>query len=169
MRPILLLFLAAVLVPASLAARPLPPPLPAPVFDPLRFFDGTTHGTATLQIILKPRTPVRVEGHGRVGGDGILTLDQTVTEGDKPPTKRRWTFTPLGHGRYAGMLSDAAGPVAGDVTGNRLHLHFRMKGGVVADQLLDLAPDGQSAHNRMRFRKFGVVVARLDETIRKLP
>ena len=42
-----------------------------------------------------------------------------------------------------------------------------MKSDIIADQLLDLAPDGQSTHNRMRFRKFGVVVARLDETIRR--
>ena len=165
MRPIALVL--AALAPASLTAHAVPPPRPSPVFDPVRFFDGRTQGTGTLTIMMMKRQPVRVQGYGRVDRDGVLTLDQIVTEGRKPPTGRRWTFTPAGPGRYTGTLSDAAGPVAGDVTGNRLHLHFRMKGDIVADQLLDLAPDGQSTHNRMRFRKFGVVVARLDETIRR--
>ena len=59
--------------------------------------------------------------------------------------------------------------MAGDVTGRRLHLHFHMKDGVVADQKIDLADDGESAQNHMTFRKLGVIVARLDETIRRVP
>lgn len=161
--------LFAALVPASLVARTLPPPLPSPVFDPARFFAGHTEGTGRLTVILARHQPVHVDGRGRVDGAGVLTLDQTVTEGAKVPTTRRWTFTPAGPERYSGTLTDATGPVAGDVTGNRLHLHFHMKGGVIADQLIDLASDRQSAHNLMTFRKFGVVVARLDETIRRVP
>ncbi|MGI4875943.1 MAG: DUF3833 family protein [Janthinobacterium lividum] len=161
-----LLSVPVVLFATTALAAHVAPPLPSPIFDPARFFAGATHGTGSLKVMASRRAPVDVEGHGKVDGD-VLTLDQVVREGDKPPTKRRWTFRPLGDGRYAGTLSDAAGPVAGDVTGNRLHLHFRMKGGIVADQLLDLAPDGQSAHNRMSFRKFGILVGRLDETIRR--
>ena len=157
----------AVLVPASVAAHRLPPPQPSPVFDPASFFAGRTVGTATLTVVLAKPTPVHVDGRGRVDG-GVLTLDQTVAEGGKAATTRQWTFRPAGPGRYAGTLSDAAGPVAGEVTGNRLHLHFKMTGGIVADQRIDLAADGQSAHNRMTFRKFGIVVARLDEIIRRL-
>jgi hypothetical protein len=157
--------LLALLLPTIAAARPAPPP---PTFDPLVFFAGRTEGRGILKVVLSPHKPVVVHGIGRVSDD-VLTLDQTVTEGDKPPAERRWTFTALGRGRYAGTLTDATGPVAGDVTGNRLHLHFHMKGGIVADQRIDLAPGGQSAHNRMSFRKFGIVVARLDETIRRVP
>lgn len=142
--------------------------MPSLVFDPARFFAGRTQGTGSLKIIAAKRKPVHVEGRGRVDSDGVLVLNQTVIEGDKAPTGRRWTFRQIAPSRYTGTLSDAAGPVAGDVTGNRLHLHFKMHGGIVADQLLDLAADGQSAHNRMTFRKFGVVVARLDEIIRRL-
>ncbi len=159
------LLLLAVLLPATAVAAPPP----APTFDPLVFFAGRTEGQGRLKVALSPHKAVTVHGRGRVERDGSLTLDQTVTEGDKPPTERRWTFTALGNGRYAGTLTDAVGPVAGDVTGNRLHLHFHMKGGIVADQRIDLAPGGQSAHNRMSFRKFGIVVARLDETIRRVP
>lgn len=163
-----LLFISIVLLTASTLTAHVTSPLPSPVFDPAVFFAGATHGTGSLKVMASKRAAVDVEGHGKVDGTGVLTLDQIVRQGGKPLTKRRWTFRPLGGGRYAGTLSDAAGPVAGNVSGNRLHLHFRMKGGIVADQLIDLAPDGQSAHNRMSFRKLGIVVARLDETIRRV-
>lgn len=166
-RKLLPFLLAALLTPSAVFAASLPP-APSPVFDPARFFEGHTQGTGSLKIVAAKRQPVRVEGRGRVDSDGVLVLDQTVTEGGKPPAKRSWTFRQTAPGRYTGTLSDAAGPVSGDVTGNRLHLHFRIHGGIVADQLLNLSGDGQSAHNRMTFRKFGVIVARLDETIRRV-
>lgn len=145
------------------AAAPADPP----TFDPLTFFAHRTEGRGTLKTIVGKATPVVVNGTGRVADDA-LTLDQTVRQGDKAATIRRWTFRAAGAGRYAGTLSDAAGPVAGNVAGRRLHLHFRMHGGIVADQWLDLAADGQSAQNHMTFRKFGVRVAVLDETIRRV-
>lgn len=140
-----------------------------PTFDPLVFFAGRTEGRGSLKIMLSRARSVTVHGRGRVEPDGTLVLEQTVIEGDKAPADRRWTFRPAGPGRYTGTLTDAAGPVAGDVAGSRLHLHFRMHGRITADQRLDLAPDGQSAHNRMTFRKMGMVVARLDETIVRRP
>ena len=152
-----------VAVPLRLAAAPT-----SPLFDPDVFFAGRTEGQGTLKVLLSPPKPVTVHGSGHVDA-GVLTLDQTVNEGDKPATTRQWVFRPVGPGRYAGTLSDAAGPVAGNTDGNRLHLHIHMKGGIVADQRIDLAEDGRSAHNRMTFRKFGLVVARLDETIRRVP
>lgn len=165
-----LLLFVPLLAAAPCVSRPaLPPPAPAPVFDPAQFFAGRTEGRGMLKIMLSRRTPVVVHGHGRIAADRSLVLDQTVSEGGKVPTERQWTFRAAGPGRFAGTLSDAAGPVGGDVAGNRLHLHFRMHGGIVADQLLDLAPDGQSAHNRMTFRKLGIVVATLDETIQREP
>lgn len=148
------------------AATAGPPPA-SPVFDPLTFFAGRTEGQGSLRIMLSRARPIVVSGSGRVERDGSLTLDQTVIEGDHAPTVRRWTFRAIGPGRYTGTLSDAAGAVAGDVSGSRLHLRFRMHGGIVADQRLDLGVDGASAHNRMTFRKFGVIVARLNETIRR--
>lgn len=42
-----------------------------------------------------------------------------------------------------------------------------MKGGFVVEQWLDLAPGGRSARNHMTMRKFGIVVAGLDEMISK--
>ncbi len=143
-------------------------PAAAATFDPLAFFAGRTEGRGTLKILLHRTVPVVVHGRGTRDGD-TLRLDQTVIEGDKPPAERRWTFTAATLPHYTGTLTDAVGPVSGDVDGARLHLHLHLHGGIVADQRIDLADDGRSAHNRMTFRKFGIVVARLDETIRRQP
>ncbi|WP_375403792.1 DUF3833 family protein [uncultured Sphingomonas sp.] len=148
--------------PAALAAAP------TPVFDPLIFFAGLTEGTAKLKIVLRAARAVRVEGSGTIRPDGALVLDQTVAQEGKPATRRRWRIHRTGPTTYAGTLSDAVGPIAGEVTGNRLHLSFTMKGGLATDQWLTLSPDGRSAANILTARKFGVTVARLDETIRKL-
>ena len=66
---------------------------------------------------------------------------------------------------HADRLPPAPSP--GDASGNRLHLRFRMKGGIDGEQWLYLASGGQSASNHTVFRKFGIAVATLDETIRK--
>ena len=53
--------------------------------------------------------------------------------------------------------------------GNRLHLRFTTTdGGLDAEQWLYLQPGGRVALNRMVLRKFGLPVATLDETIRKV-
>lgn len=142
---------------------------PGPVFDPIAFFAGHTEGTGGLKIATKRRQRTLVEGHGVVGADGAVTLDQDVRRGNGAPTHRTWHLRRVGTGRYAGTLTDAVGPVAGTVSGNRLHLRFRMKGGLQAQQWLYLRPGGQVADNRMVVTKFGIPVASLDETITRLP
>ncbi len=160
---------ATLLAPPLLACAPaIPAAAPAPVFDPLTFFAGRTEGIATLKIVLSDPRAVRVEGVGRVEPGGTLVLDQVVAQEGKPATRRQWRIRRTGPASYAGTLSDATGPVTGEVTGNRLRLNFTMKGGFATEQWLTLAPDGRSAANLLTARKFGVVVARLDETIRKL-
>lgn len=140
----------------------------APVFDPSVFFAGRTAGQGTVNVILRAKEPLRVEGAGRVEGDGTLVLDQIVRRGARPPERRQWRFRRLGPGSYGGTLSDATGPVRAEVSGNRLHLRYPMKGGVQAEQWLYLQRDGRTALNRMSIRKFGMAVAHIDETIRKL-
>ncbi|WP_375429242.1 DUF3833 family protein [uncultured Sphingomonas sp.] len=158
---------AAVLALAAYAPA-IPAAAPAPTFDPATFFAGRTEGTATLKIIMRAARAVRVQGTGRVAPDGTLVLDQIVAQEGQPVTKRQWRIRRTGPKTYAGTLSDAVGPIAGEVTGNRLHLSFRMKGGIATEQRLTLGPDGRSATNILTARKFGVTVARLTETIRKL-
>lgn len=139
-----------------------------PVFDPAVFFAGRTQGDGTLKVVFKDAQPVRVQGSGQIAPDGSLTLDQVVVRGGRPPERRQWRIRRAGSGSFAGSLSDASGPVTGDVRGNRLHLAYPMKGGVHAEQWIYLQPDGRSALNRMRITKFGMPVASLNETIRKL-
>ena len=154
---------------AAFAPAPAPQvPSAAKPFDAIRFFDGRTEGQGVLKVALRSPATIRVQSRGRVQTDGTLSVRQTVSEGDKPARTREWRIRELSPGRYAGTLSDASGPVAGEAVGNRLHLRFRMKGGLDAEQWLTLAPGGRSAHNVMRVRKFGLTVASLDETIRKL-
>ena len=111
---------------------------------------------------------LEVDGRGTLGADGVLTLDQRVERGGSAPSTRSWRIRRTGPGLYAGTLTDAAGPIRGEARGNRLRLRFRMKGGFDAEQWLTLSPDGRSATNRMTVSKFGVRVATIDETIRKV-
>ena len=161
----------AVLPLALLAAcAPTPPPAPAgPAFDPIAFFSGRTRGAGTLRIILRRDETLTVEGRGRVDAEGALILDQRVERTRRPAQRRRWVIRRTGPGRYAGTLTDAAGPVAGEARGNMLRLRFPMPGGFAAEQRLTLSPDGRTAQNRMTVRRFGIVVAHLDETIRRFP
>ncbi len=162
-------FLTAPLLLAAFAPAPAPPAAGATeAFDAIRFFDGRTEGQGVLKVVLRSPTTIRVQSRGRIETDGTLSVRQTVSERDKPARTREWRIRELSPGRYAGTLSDASGPVVGEAVGNRLHLRFRMKGGLDAEQWLTLAPGGRSARNLMRVRKFGLTVASLDETIRKL-
>lgn len=111
---------------------------------------------------------VRVHGSGRTERDNVLVLEQVVNEGDKPARTRTWRIREVSPGHYAGTLSDAVGPVTGEQVGGRLHLAFTGTDGYGYQQWLTFASDGRSAHNVLQVRKFGVVVANLDETIRKL-
>ena len=139
---------------------------PEPVFRPEQFFAGETSGTGTLKVVGRERVTTFVESTGRLQPDGSLKLRQRITEGDKPPRVRTWVVRPLGGGRYTGTLTDAKGPVAGEVSGNRFHVRYKGDGTTV-EQWLYLQPDGRTVVNRLEARKFGVTVAALEETIRK--
>jgi len=111
---------------------------------------------------------LRVRSEGRVGADGVLVLEQLVQDGGGPPRRRHWRMWATAPGRYSGSLSDAVGPVAGELQGKRFRLGFRMKGGLKVEQWLTPLPDGRTVINRMTVRKFGIPVATVDETIRKI-
>ncbi len=141
---------------------------PAPSFDPISFFAGRTEGVGRMKIAFGPTREVRVHGRGAVLADGTIVLTQDVDRANKPPEHREWSIRETAPGRYAGTLSDAGGPIVGETVDDRLHLSYRSKSGYAVDQWMSLAPDGRSAANRLTARKMGVVVAHLDETIRKL-
>ncbi|SFP77499.1 DUF3833 family protein [Sphingomonas rubra] len=140
----------------------------APDFDPFRFFAGQTRGEGQLKVVFRARTPIAVRGVGRVEADGTLVLDQTVREGSKPPRTRQWRLRRLSPTRYQGTLTDARGPVIGDVEGPRLHLRFTSTDGFRVQQWLTLAADGRSAANHLQAKRFGVTVATLEERITRI-
>ncbi len=150
----------------SSAASSEAPPKPDPMLDPVGFFTGATSGAGRLKVVLADARAIRIESRGTADGKGGIMIDQTVIERGKPDRVRRWNLRPLPGNRVTGTLSDAASAVSGELAGNRLHLAYRMKGGLVAQQYLYLQPNG-TLLNRMTMRKLGIVVARFDETIVK--
>ena len=140
----------------------------APRFDPLTFFQGRTKGAGRLRVAMRHAHAVEVHGRGRLARDGALLLQQTLEEPGKPSRMRAWRIRRIAPGQYAGTLTDARGPVTGWASGDELRLRYKASGGVVIEQRLVLTPGGRSARNRLTARKLGVVVAKLDETIRKL-
>lgn len=153
---------------ACVAMPRIDPPSPAaPAFEVSDFFTGRTEGEGVLNVMMSGSRAVRVSSVGRREPAGWVVLDQEIREEGKPARTRSWRLREVGPGRYTGTLSDADGPVTGLVTGNRLRLSFRMRGGMDVDQWLTLAPGGRWARNVLRVSKFGMTVATLDETIRK--
>jgi hypothetical protein len=142
---------------------------PTKPFSAKSFFLGRTEGKGTLRQIMSPTRAVQVNGQGLVERDGTLVLEQTVIDGKTPPRMRRWRLHEDLQGGYSGTMSDAIGPVKGEMSGDRLTLRFKMKdGGLDAAQGLWMEADGIAAHNLIVVRKFGIKVAVIDQTIHKM-
>lgn len=139
-----------------------------PLSAPERFFVGRTEGVGTVHMILSGRHGVRVRTNGRVDHDGALLLDQVVEEEGKPARRRSWRLVRAGANGFTGTISDARGPVTGQVTGNVLRLNYRSAEGPSVEHVITVRPDGRSAHNLTRFRRFGLNVATVEEVIRRV-
>jgi hypothetical protein len=135
---------------------------------PERFFVGRTEGVGTVRMILSGRHGVRVHSRGRMDEDGALLIEQVVEEEGKPARRRSWRLVRTGPDRFTGTITDAHGPVSGEVDGNVLRLRYRGAQGVAVDQRITIHPGGRSAENRMTFRRFGLTVATFEETIRRV-
>lgn len=135
--------------------------------DPIAFFTGRSEGFGTVDTLLGRPVKLLVESIGRREGDTLI-LDQTIREGAKPSRVRRWIMRPVAPGRYTGTLTDAEGPVNVTVAGPRASIRYRMRGGFDVNQQLTLQSEGRTLLNRLHVKKFGVRVAIVEETIRKL-
>ena len=133
-----------------------------------QFFIGTTQGTGTVNVILSGRHGVRDRARGRRDASGALLLDQLVEEEGKPARRRIWRLVRAGGSRITGTISDANGPVVGELDGNVLHLRYRLADGPNVEQWIALQPGGRTATNRMTFRRFGFRVATVETVIRKV-
>ena len=154
---------------ATLAGCTAAAPAKPPSFDPVDFFTGPSWGEGMLKVVMKAGVPLRVTSEGRPDGKGGIILDQTVREGTKPARQRRWLLSPTSPTTVTGTITDAGGPVNGRLDGDRLLLNFAMRNGLKAEQVLTIQPGGRTLTNRMTIRKYGIVVAHVDELITKGP
>jgi hypothetical protein len=69
---------------------------------------------------------------------------------------------------YIGTLTDAAGRFEITVAGPHATIGYRMRGPLDVEQQLALQPGGRALVNRLTVTRFGMRLARLDESIRKL-
>jgi hypothetical protein len=136
---------------------------------PEHFFLGRTEGSGTAQLTIGGARKVRDVTRGRLDKSGALILDQLVYEEGKPTRRRSWRLVRSGPNRLSGTISDAIGPVTGDIRGNVFHLKYQTREAKAqVEQWITLHPSGRTASNRMVFRKFGFKAATLNSTIRKL-
>ncbi len=133
-----------------------------------QFFVGTTEGSGTVRIMMSGSHGMRDRSRGRIDAQGALLLEQIVEEEGKPARRRSWRLERSASGRITGSTSDARGPVTGEITGNRLHLRYRLNEGPSVEQWITLQPGGRTATNRMNFHRFGLRVATVESVIRKV-
>jgi hypothetical protein len=155
-------------VKGALAALLLIVAVPAQAaFNPVEFFRGRTQGEGTLKVLFKSAKTIRVESVGTAEKNGSLLLTQKIHEPGKAPRTRYWQLRETGPNRFDGTLTDAAGPVRVDVQGDRVRIRYRGKDHLDFEQWL--TPAGpKRVNNETRVRRFGIVVARFSEVIRKL-
>jgi len=144
------------------------PAAPKEVADPLRFFSGRTETQGLVKVLFKKPYRSRSLGLGRIEADGSLTLIQHVQDDGKQTHERRWRVRRVGPGHYTGTMSEASGPVDIQQVGDRYVFRFKMKGNLNAEQWLSPTPDASVARTSTKVRKFGVVVATTEGTVRKL-
>ena len=161
--------LALALFLSACATKVQLPAVTRQVFDPVAFFMGRTSGDGTYdQVLASPRT-LHVESFGRADGGGGVVLTQVIRQEGKAQRTRTWVMRPVGPNRYSGTLTEALGPVEIVTEGPRATIRYAMKDGLSVHQQLALQADGRTLLNHLEVRKWGIRVARVDETIRKLP
>lgn len=135
---------------------------------PEQFFVGRTESMGTVSVVMSGRHAVRDRSRGRVERGNILILEQHVEEQGKPARSRTWRLVRTADNRIAGTISDARGPVTGEVSGNVIHLRYQSIEGPAVEQWITLDPGRRTAQNRMVFRRFGMTLATVTSVIRKM-
>lgn len=95
-----------------------------PVLDLARYFNGTIDGWGMFQdrsgqVIKRFTVVIEATWQGNVG-----TLDEHFTWADGTTSRRVWTITADGEGRYRGRADDVIGEASGEAAGNALHWRY---------------------------------------------
>ena len=165
--------LLAGLAPAWLAAAcaaPLPPQTFAaatPELRPEAFFAGSTSSWGVVQDSNgAPLQQLWAHSLGRPEPGGGFAVDQSIRFVPGQTKTRSWSIRRVDPHHYVASLTDAAGPVRGEVYGNMFHLAYRTKGAPVQiEQWLYLQPDGRTVINELTAKVLGVTVRRVSERI----
>jgi len=136
-------------------------------FNAIDFFRGKTHGEGQLKIAFQPVKTVKVDSFGYQDKDGTLVIKQTVNEPGKPLKNRQWRLRETSPGHYQGSLTDAVGPVLIEQKGDMIRIRYRSKDHMEFDQVMTPAGPRQ-VRNKLKVKRLGIVVAHMDEVIRKL-
>ena len=140
----------------------------SPKMRPEMFFAGTTHSSGVIENRAgAPTQRLHVQGEGQTLPDGSFQLTQTVTLNADAPEMRTWVIRRIDEHRYTGTLSDASGPVRGEVYGDLFHLTYSMASPVGGrmEQWMYLQSDGRTVVNEATVSLLGVVAARISERI----
>ena len=140
-----------------------------PKLDMMAFFTGKTHADNVIKIALHAPHKLIVDSIGGRNKEGEFVLIETVREEGKPERKRSWVMHPVGPDHFSGVLTDAVGPVDIVVSGSSATIRYTMKErNLKVVQQLQLQADGKSLANHVVARKFGLIFAKVDGTVRKL-
>jgi len=140
--------------------------LPQGGFNPVEFFRGTTHGEGILKVIFQSPEKITVDSEGTQLSDGTLVLKQTIHQPGTATRIRYWRLRQSAPNHFEGTLTDAAGPVSVDESGNSVRISYRAKNHLYFDQTLTPAGD-KAVQNRTKISRFGIIVAHFNEAIRK--
>jgi hypothetical protein len=138
-----------------------------PVLDLQEYFNGTIDGHGIFQnrsgeVVKRFHVVIDARWQGDTG-----TLDERFSWSDGTESRRVWTLTRLGNGRYQGRADDVIGVADGQAAGNALQWRY----------VLALPVDGTTYHvdfddwmflmndkvmlNRSVMRKFGFTLGEL--------
>lgn len=152
------------LVASSAAAEPEKAKL-----DMTVFFAGKSHADNVMKVALHGPKKLIVDSVGGRNKEGEFVLIDTVHEEGKPVRSRTWVMRSVGPNHFTGILSDAVGPVDVTARGDSATIRYTMRdGNLRIVQQLQLQGDGTTLANHVIAKKFGLTVARVDGTIRKL-
>jgi hypothetical protein len=140
-----------------------------PKLDMTTFFIGKSHADNVIKTALHGSHKLIVDSVGGRNKEGELVLVDTVREEGKPVRTRTWVMHQAGDNHFTGFLTDAVGPVDVVVAGASATIRYTMKdGGLKIEQQIQLQSDGKTLDNHVIAKKFGLTVAHVDGTVRKL-